>query len=113
MENRKSKEWWKDHYDSWLASDLSIAAYSNNNSISKSTFYFWIKKFRKMEDPNEESKTKLQWAELKPTSKEDLPHLNIENSSIKITIGKASLEIEKDINLNLLDKVVKILMENA
>lgn len=120
---QRSRKWWREHYDNYLLSKLSIAAYSSSNNIKKSTFYNWIKKFRKEdiegEDTNNKKEniiektksTKVKWAAIEPVAPSN-ETIN-ENSGLKITIGKAIIEIAKDINLELLDSAVKVLIKNA
>ncbi len=120
---QKSRQWWKEHYDKYLLSGLSIAAYSKNNNVKKSTFYSWIKKFRneniegesicdKKDNTVEETESpKVKWAAVEAISSHE--ELALENTYLKITIGKAIIEINKGINPQLLDLAVKVLMENA
>jgi len=121
---QKSKEWWKEHYDKYLLSKLSIAAYSKNNNIKKSTFYSWIKKFRnenvegevshsKKKNSIEKTKeaAKVKWAAVESVALGN--GIINENRELKITIGKAVIEINKDTSPRLLDLAVKVLIENA
>lgn len=113
MRARQTREWWKKHYDNWLESKLSIGEYSNNNGMSKSTFYGWIKKFRKIDSGDTTVNSKVQWATLTPNSSESISLKTKETSSLKITIGKASIEITSEFDSNLLSSVIKVLMDNA
>ena len=112
MKIMKSKEWWKEHYDNWLQSKLSIREYSNNNNIKKSTFYGWIRKLRKEGSEEKNSSSMTQWASLKPVT-ENISGSPKEPSYLKIVIGKAIVEIESDFDSDLLSSVVRILKENA
>ncbi|NLJ59005.1 MAG: hypothetical protein GX339_09200 [Tissierellia bacterium] len=113
---RKSREWWKAHYDNYLLSKLSIAKYSNKSNINKSTFYGWIKKFREgnvRENTIEETNSsEVQWASIEPII-EDVNKISKEYSALKIIIGKAIIEITSDFNPKLLDAVTKVLIKNA
>ena len=120
---QRSRKWWREHYDNYLLSKLSIAAYSSNNNIKKSTFYSWIKKFRsenieyestcgKKENVIGEPKSsKIEWAAIEAIATHEEPAH--ENVTLKITIGKAKVEINKDINPQLFSMAVKVLMENV
>ena len=116
---QKSRDWWKEHYDNYLLSKLSIAAYSKNNNIKKSTFNSWIKKFRNeniegevFHSKKEKTKsTKIEWAFVEPAA---LTNEAVNKSDgLKITIGKAVIEINKDINPLFLELAIRVLIENA
>ncbi len=114
MGARKSKDWWKDHYDNWCASKLSMGVYSNNNGISKSTFYGWIKRFRELDSTTEiNGNSKLKWATLNPVTTENTSLKSSDPSSLKVVIGKASIEVTSDFDSNLLSSVIKVLVDNA
>lgn len=88
MGARKSKDWWKNHYDNWCASKLSIGVYSNNNGISKSTFYGWIKKFRELDPTTEINEdSKIKWATLNPSTTKNTSLKSSDLSSLKVVIG--------------------------
>ena len=57
---QRSRKWWREHYDNYLLSKLSIAAYSSSNNIKKSTFYNWIKKFRTEDIEGEDTNNKKE-----------------------------------------------------
>lgn len=110
---KKTKDWWRTHYDNWILSKLSIGEYSNNNGIKKSTFYGWIKKFRK-EDSKEKTKdSKVQWATLNRYETENINEDDTKVSPLKIVIGKASIEVNSNFEPELLNSVVKVLLKNA
>jgi transposase-like protein len=108
---QRSRKWWREHYDNYLSSNLSIAAYSSNNNIKKSTFYSWIKKFRKENTIERTKPTKVQWATIEATVGNN--ETTNKSPRLKITIGKAVIEIAKDLNPKLLDLAIKVLLENA
>lgn len=110
---RKSRDWWRNHYDNWVSSKLSIGEYSNNNGIKKSTFYGWIKKFRKEDSKESNKDSKVQWATLKSFETEDINEAYTKLSPLKIVIGKASVEIDSNFDPELLNSVVKVLLKNA
>lgn len=45
MENKRSREDWKNEIKKYSKSGLSIKRYCNDNSISPSTFSYWKKKY--------------------------------------------------------------------
>lgn len=115
MRIKRSKEWWKDHYDNWSASDLSIGAYANENEneINKSTFYGWIKKFRECDFISDDSTSTVQWATLNAPSSVNTTLVNKNISPINIIIGKATIKVKDNFNSEILNNVVKVLIQNA
>ena len=43
---RQTREWWLAHYQHWLASGLTKAAFCKQQAISAASFYQWAQKFR-------------------------------------------------------------------
>lgn len=46
MGKRKSEMWWKEKYNLFVESELSMSEFSRLNNLKKSTFNGWIRKFK-------------------------------------------------------------------
>ena len=103
MGKQKPKDWWKQHYDNWISSELSIGKYCSNNNIKKSSFYRWIKIFR----ATPKSDDNIKWATIAAIESRQPKEI----SYLKLNIGKANIQIPSNFDSNLLDSVVQVLVK--
>lgn len=101
MLNNEKYQFWKKKYASFKNSGLNANQWCKKNKISTSTFSKWKKIF------DTESKDNDQWATLSVEPKV----VSMPSTSIKVSIGNASIDYDENMCLLSFSKVVEVLMK--
>lgn len=110
---------WKKIIDKFNKSNVSKADFCKDNKLNKESFRRWYRHFNGIEpypkksvkNVNEKDKivTKFKEVNIEPSNEITLEA----NSSIKITIGEAVIELNSNFNKSLLKDVITVLKESC
>ena len=99
--NKQNQKLWEDRIKDYENSGLTMNAWCEKNNIKIHQLHYWRRKFKNFKQE------KLQLVPLNL----DLTRNNTINDSVKIQVGKLSLEVHTGFNPTLLKDVMKVLME--
>lgn len=100
MVNLDLRSLWEQRLAEREASGKSIAAWCRENSVSDRQFYYWHKKLRKNQVGNDQP---VRWLPLGVEPTDNVP------GSIAVHIGKATVEIKKGFDKQLLREIALVL----
>lgn len=96
---------WADRIEEYRSSDLTATKWCESKGYKISRLRYWIHKFNK-EKANSESTS--NWAAVEVSSP-----VVYDVNPIKVTIGKASIEISSGFDSSAFEEVVRILSEKC
>lgn len=102
---------WKDRFDAWKASDLSVAEWCREQGVKDHQMYYWIRKFERDSLTSEPETSETQWLTVKV---EDEPtSITTKLAPVFIHFGSISVEVRPGANMALLSDVVRVLQNHV
>lgn len=111
MSRKADPEYWNQILSKQNASGLTQAHWCDQNHININTFRYWKSRLSKSSQ-NHSKLSQTQWA-LVTSSKEIQKSNDIESSTLRIHVGKATIEVSQAFDSQSLSDVIKVLMEHA
>ncbi|MUV38120.1 hypothetical protein JNUCC1_01944 [Lentibacillus sp. JNUCC-1] len=99
---------WKQRYDAWQESELSVAEWCRTHDVKKHQMYYWVRQFENDEDPQVNELGPTQWLTVQMDSDQvSRP------APIYIHFDAISVEVRPGADTDLLTDVVHILQNRC
>ncbi len=98
---------WQERVDQYRSSGMSVAAWCRENEVPVQQMHYWLRKFRSEETDAVEDD--IQWIQLGGWDRQAALR-TIEDSAVRIHIGRAMVEVRPGFDPALLRGVVKVLL---
>lgn len=99
---------WKERYEAWKASGLSIAEWCRDQEIKDHQMYYWVQQFER--DDSMETPVETQWLAVQ-VDEEPIPSSG--QGPILLHFGAVSVEVRPGANMSLLSDVVHVLQSRC
>jgi transposase-like protein len=103
MTQAEIRQVWKARVEAYKASGQSTAKWCDAHQINRRQLWYWLRKFK---DSTQHPESSPQWVSVEVASKP----LRTE-SSLRVNVGSASIEVKSGFNRSLLSDVVRTLQD--
>jgi hypothetical protein len=100
MDRELNKQKWQDAIENQRSSGLSQKQWCQENEINLHNFRYWVRRLKTIETESDE----VRWVSLDSDTVSDI---------VKITVGKATVEVRRQTDRQLLSEVLGILMAHV
>lgn len=97
---------WKERYDAWKASGLTVAAWCREQGVNIHQMYYWVRNFADDETGVQGAET--QWLTV---NMKDEPTIHTGQEPVFIHFGPISVEVRPGANMAVLSDVVHMLQK--